>query len=676
MKKIIGILLLGLILIVFASGQEEAMDLILVLDTSSSMSAFYWDIREYTANAFLKEFLRIGDTFHLISFAGSPRIEISRRVEGIGDVDTIIGRLFLMYPLEPDTNVQRAMAYTEAYIQTLPRYRSKKIVLLTDGDPNPLLLEGAISESVNRIQSMGHDFYLVTAPLSAVGPQSGRPPARSNTAPTAQAPAPTQQAAPTATAPLTQTQQTVPSVAVPSPQTQQAAPTAPASAPTQQAAPTAPAPVPTQQAAPTAPAPSPTQQATPSVTVPSVPSPQTQQPAPTVPAPSLQTQQAAPTAQAPSPTQQAAPTPPAPVPQTQQATPSVTVPSVPAPVPQTQQAAPTQGVPVPLTLPALIDQDTETPDLPALAPAPLEQPALIDRDAANPALEGESAEAPAPLEQPALESGNAEATTQLSEPVQSPTEAQDSERVPQREPQRIPPVAAPERSRNRAPSRLLFLLLLLLILALLFFLFFLIYRWLKNMNRSTHAMAYVAGRVVPPRPREEWEKDLELKVPTQEDVLGKFAATQRRGTRAALSGNLTNSKNSALLFDSPPMLSIHVEDQNVNIGKRNIHMLKQGYTYTVGGEKSDFLIFLVPLPGHIGEIHFDGSNCTFVPTKPEFFPDIGSQSVPNCIGKTIRIVSEKKYELTFRMEQYEDPLLSLNQLLNSIEVPKKRENAS
>ncbi|MDR0623259.1 MAG: hypothetical protein LBG10_02400, partial [Treponema sp.] len=63
------------------------------------------------------------------------------------------------------------------------------------------------------------------------------------------------------------------------------------------------------------------------------------------------------------------------------------------------------------------------------------------------------------------------------------------------------------------------------------------------------------------------------------------------------------------------------------------------------------------------------SRCTFIPRKPQYFPDIGSQQVPDCIGKTIRIISDKKYELNFRMERYEDPLKALNRLLRSVQVP-------
>jgi hypothetical protein len=120
---------------------------------------------------------------------------------------------------------------------------------------------------------------------------------------------------------------------------------------------------------------------------------------------------------------------------------------------------------------------------------------------------------------------------------------------------------------------------------------------------------------------------------------------------------------------SPVLLNLFVADQNTAIGKRNIHSLKPGYAYSIGGGKSDFLIFLVPVPPHIAEVILDGRNCAFTPKKPEFFPDIGSQTIPNCIGKTFRVISEKKYELHIRLERYEDPLSALNKMLRSIKVP-------
>jgi hypothetical protein len=117
------------------------------------------------------------------------------------------------------------------------------------------------------------------------------------------------------------------------------------------------------------------------------------------------------------------------------------------------------------------------------------------------------------------------------------------------------------------------------------------------------------------------------------------------------------------------MLNIFVEDQNTCIGKRNIHSVSPGHSFTVGGGSSDFSIFLVPIPASIGEIRNDGTMCNFIPRKPQYFPDIGSQQVTDCVGKTIRVLSDKKYELRFRFERYEDPLLALNRLLNSVRVP-------
>jgi hypothetical protein len=112
-----------------------------------------------------------------------------------------------------------------------------------------------------------------------------------------------------------------------------------------------------------------------------------------------------------------------------------------------------------------------------------------------------------------------------------------------------------------------------------------------------------------------------------------------------------------------------VDDQNTAIGKRNIHSVKAGYAYTVGGGNSDFLIFLVPVPPRIADLLYDGVNCTFVPRLPKYFPDIGSEPVRNCIGKTIKVISDKNYQLRIRFEKYEDPLKALNKMLNSISVP-------
>jgi hypothetical protein len=81
------------------------------------------------------------------------------------------------------------------------------------------------------------------------------------------------------------------------------------------------------------------------------------------------------------------------------------------------------------------------------------------------------------------------------------------------------------------------------------------------------------------------------------------------------------------------------------------------------------LIFLVPLPQRIADIRFDGERCILIPHRPEFFPDNGSEPIVDCVNQTIRLISQKGYELKIRLERYRDPLDTLNKFLHSIESP-------
>jgi hypothetical protein len=194
-----------------------------------------------------------------------------------------------------------------------------------------------------------------------------------------------------------------------------------------------------------------------------------------------------------------------------------------------------------------------------------------------------------------------------------------------------------------------------------------------RLHRSPNrAMAHAAlpRRNGEEKPRASGDKSAEL--------FADYAAAQRRRktiTPRDISPGTSSLKETASgpsqaePYVDALMLSLFVEDQTTSIGKRNIHTVKPGYTFTIGGGKSDFLIFLVSIPPRIAEIRFNGRNCTFFPRKPQFFPDLGSREVPNCIGKTIRVISEKDYELNIRIERYEDPLIALNRLLHSVNLP-------
>jgi len=115
-------------------------------------------------------------------------------------------------------------------------------------------------------------------------------------------------------------------------------------------------------------------------------------------------------------------------------------------------------------------------------------------------------------------------------------------------------------------------------------------------------------------------------------------------------------------------LTLHVQDQNPNIGKRNIHAMHAGGRASVGGGKSAFQIFLLPVPRNLAHLYYDGIDATLVPQKPDFFPDYDSP-IESCIGRDIRVVTARGKELIIRFERYVPPLDKINKLLHCLETP-------
>lgn len=115
------------------------------------------------------------------------------------------------------------------------------------------------------------------------------------------------------------------------------------------------------------------------------------------------------------------------------------------------------------------------------------------------------------------------------------------------------------------------------------------------------------------------------------------------------------------------MLKLTVFNQNPHIGKRNVHLLKEGSRLSIGGGISSFLVFLVKFPNNIAEVRWDGLQCNMAILKPQYFPYEKEMIIQDCIGKVFTLVSDKNYEVSFVFEQYEDPLIALNNLLRSIE---------
>jgi hypothetical protein len=636
MKKIMCALVLFGSIFFFSFGQESIapenpIDLVLVLDTSSGMSDSYRELQDYLTGPFLSEFLRIGDTFHLISFSDGARIEIARRIEGIGDVRTIIGRIFLMYPLDPNSDISAAIKYTENYISFLPGTRQKKVVFFSKGDSfsgssgqTANGVESLIAETAPRFSRLGAELRYIPVPFNT-GPSSGR-------APAAITQAPARQAVPGgASAPPASASGTVPS------------PTVPASRENTQTPGSASSREPASPAPPAAVTPPPASAAVPPVSA--------------TPAPAGSTAPQSAASSAPPASSRSRPA-------------DSTAPSSAAAPPPVSAAVPPPA--------------TARPELPSAVPAPSVDvspvPLQARKGSEAPVVpaEGTSSEiVPPTAERQEPENG-------AGSPGEVPASSSSVPAVPDRgfatPLAGLPPVGGSPPARGgiaespasigNLPIPLLIGFAVLAILLLGLIIFFASGRLRRSPNR---AMAHAAL----PR-RKEQEKP---RIPAEDknaELFANYAATQRRRTTVTPQdisrGNASLEKTSieqsqTESYSGPLMLSLFVEDQNTFIGRRNIHTVKPGYTFTIGGGKSDFLIFLVPMPPRIAEIRFDGRQCAFFPRKPQFFPDIGSKSISNCIGKTIRIISEKNYELHIRMERYEDPLVALNRLLHSVNVP-------
>jgi len=526
MKRNFLLFLLVLSAVFCAYGQNNSpIDLVLLLDTSQGMSSSYDNVNNYITGPFLNEFLRVGDTFHLIAFSANPRLDSARIILGVGDIETIIGRMLIQYPIENGSSVTNALTYAERYVTGLPS-RAKKIVLITTGASDTAALVTASKQRLNS-RNTTLDYIQVTPgrPLSNL-PKSGRPEVKTTTA---------------ASKPTPSTEASLPSSQI--------------------------------------------ETTTPSGTG-------------TTGTGSTGTSAAS-------------------VPNTSAGTGST----------------PTAGS----------TPDTSTAAVAVTIPT-----------------EGESSEAETGEGEAEIVSADSEDSSD-SQDIKTSSGDEDgsvSDNAPLTD--NTSTVTNKEKKGNGLFSASLPFILLIIFIALII-LAFIIYFASRRLGSSPNRVMAEVSSAEDKSKFKDHSKDL-----------ASYAAVQGRRTTPYEDRpvKVDREKQPVINASGPLFLNLLVDDQNTEIGKRNIHSLKSGYSLSIGGGNADdFLIFLVPMPAHIGEIRRNGSSLTFVPQKPKYFPEIGSNEVKDCINKTIKVISDKKYEMRFRLEMYEDPLVALNRMLMSVKVP-------
>jgi hypothetical protein len=144
------------------------------------------------------------------------------------------------------------------------------------------------------------------------------------------------------------------------------------------------------------------------------------------------------------------------------------------------------------------------------------------------------------------------------------------------------------------------------------------------------------------------------------------AAARKPDIRTTIKKSADPNEHIAIRNNRNILLELYVDNQNPNIGKRNIHLMKAGSRLSLGGGTSSFLVFLVKFPSRIAEIRYDGEECSLAILKPQYFPFESSNLINNCINRKITIVSDRTYTVVFEMHTYEDPVKKLNRLLTSI----------
>jgi hypothetical protein len=598
------------------------------------MYAHNKQVSEYVIGPLLKDFLRYGDSFHLISFSSTAKTEISRKIEGIGDIETIMGRLLLLYPLDKYSDIITALQYTSRYLNDLPENRSKTVVFITDGDHSPAPtspnagltaenLQKAISDASAKLKGNGWIFHYIRVPQDLISKANT---VRKPTTSTSGTQSPESASASNKT-------NVENNAAKPASQTGEVKDVSPVVA---------------QEL--------------------------------NIPVTDLNPDQGS------------------------------------------EIISTTIGA-ISVEFPDAVGKVTRDFSVPIRVKNP--SPNTVYLETKSVLVEGIDRQRKKSFKEILPRSESV-----LNLFIGLPETYQPGAVTLRIEPQftgsiRINPPSALVRADivNDTLSSLMLKIVPLLLLAggillaaVLAVLIILVLRRLqKNPGIAmAEAMQTPQETISKPVLKDRSEKQIQNLSEQEKDtstveLMAEFAKkkaeekqqessliksagveTKKHDSKirtaivprmAALQDNSGSVAAKPSLIIEPNlsirratgriMLNLFVQDQNTAIGKRNVHLMKAGHRLTLGGHNSDFLIFLVPIPHRIADVHFDGEQLTLIPRRPEFFPETGAEPIYDCVGKTIHLKSAKGYDLYIRFEKYQDPLQTLNSFLRSIEIPGK-----
>jgi hypothetical protein len=178
MRKFFAVLaLLFLVGSSFAQAKDIS-DVVVLLDTSESMFPYFEQVVDIIVTRVARDYLRQGDTFHLLTFSDTTQLELAQGIKSEEDVRSLISRLYLVYPFGKNTDLISAVNYLQQYATDLPERNDKMIVIITDGIHNPSVKSpyasysedqalASLSDTAGKIAQKGWKVSIIRIPFNS-----------------------------------------------------------------------------------------------------------------------------------------------------------------------------------------------------------------------------------------------------------------------------------------------------------------------------------------------------------------------------------------------------------------------------------------------------------------------------------------------------------------------------
>lgn len=117
--------------------RQDAADVVVLMDTSGTVLPYYEVINRRVLQSIISKFVRIGDSFHLISFSAVPQYEMSQKINTEADLSRVVSRFMLLYQLGQSADFLSGINFAGQYMTQLPSQQEKILIVISDGIFNP-----------------------------------------------------------------------------------------------------------------------------------------------------------------------------------------------------------------------------------------------------------------------------------------------------------------------------------------------------------------------------------------------------------------------------------------------------------------------------------------------------------------------------------------------------------